>query len=193
MTKISLVQQGIIEQNEFFKFLMMGSRGRLEVSPALTDDERRDCEIHMRGEYGFGLAGQMKSTMSLRRYGGHAQYIRIEFPVRATRVVNNPLYWYFLGYLDPKLMQLDDPLFVIPSKEFHKHAAPRRQGAFWWYTFVASMEAKTRDQWHPWRVNKLELGERVMEIMAELRKRHDIRHQWEDLARLRGLPIRKAS
>jgi hypothetical protein len=44
---LSLVQQGLIAQQEFAKLLMMGSDGRIEVASPLTDDERRDFEIHV--------------------------------------------------------------------------------------------------------------------------------------------------
>ena len=175
--RISLVQQGLIVQQEFAKLLMMGSKGRIELAPPLTDDERRDYEIHVRGQYGFGLATQVKSTMKLHRYGGHARYLRCFFPVRTTRVVNNPLDWYFIAYLDPKLMRFADPVFLIPSTEFHKHAAPKRRGAFTTFTLVANMEARTRDHWHPFRVNTLELGEKLLEIMADLRRHRDLREQ----------------
>jgi hypothetical protein len=168
---ISLVQQGLIVQQEFAKLVMMGSKGRIELAPPLTDDERRDYELHVRGQYGFGLAAQVKSTMALHKYGGDAHYLRCFFPVRATRVVNNPFYWYFIAYLDPELMRLADPVFLIPSTEFHKHAAPHRKGAFWTFTFAASMEAKTRDQWHPYRVNTLDLGQKALDIMADLKRR----------------------
>src|SRR2546421_7895173 len=102
--RISLVQQGLIVQQEFAKLLMMGSKGRIELAPPLTDDAQRDYEIHVRGQYGFGLAIQVKSTMKLRPIGGHARYLHSFFPVRATRLVNNPLYWYFIAYLDPQVM-----------------------------------------------------------------------------------------
>jgi hypothetical protein len=47
--RISLLQQGLIVQQEFAKLLMMGSGGPLELAPPLlTDDERRDFEIHVR-------------------------------------------------------------------------------------------------------------------------------------------------
>src|SRR3982074_2249346 len=170
--RITKVQQGLIAQQEFAKLVMMGSRGRIELAPPLTDDERRDFEVHIRGQYGFGLAIQVKSTMYLRKVQrGQAHYLTTYFPVRATRLVNNPLYWYFLGYLDPKLMRFADPVFLIPSRVLHEHAAPERHGAFWTFMLMASMEAKTRDKWHPYRVNTLDLGEKMLEIMADLRRR----------------------
>src|SRR5690349_8635295 len=134
---ISLVQRGLIVQQEFAKLLIMGSKGRIEVASPLTDDERRDYEIHVRGQYGFGLAVQVKSVITIRRYGWRSRYLRCQFPVRATRVVNNPFYWYLIAYLDPKLMRFGDPVFLIPSTELHKHANPKRQGAFWHFTLVA--------------------------------------------------------
>jgi hypothetical protein len=170
---ISLVQQGLIVQQEFAKLLMLGSGGRIEVAAPLTDDERRDYEIHVRGNYGFGIAAQMKSTREVRRFGGRARYMRCQFPVRATRLVNSPYYWYFIAYLDVKLMRLADPVFLIPSTEFHKKAAPRRRGAFWWFTMAANMEKHTRDQWEQYRVDPLELGKRVLKIMNDLKKHHE--------------------
>jgi hypothetical protein len=177
---MSLVQWGLIVQQEFAKLLMMGSRGLIEVASPLSDDERRDYEIHVRGQYGFGLAFQVKSAMGLRLVGGTARYLRINFPVRAARLVNNPLYWYFFAYLDPTLMRFADPVFLIPSTVFHEHAAPKRHGDFWTFTMMASMEAITRDYWHPYRVNTLDLGARVLEIMRELQK-HAVPEQAAEL------------
>jgi len=170
---ISLVQQGLIVQQEFAKLVMMGSHGRIEVASPLSDDERRDYEIHVRGQYGFGLAIQVKSTMALHRRGGNARYLNASFDVRATRLVNNPLYWYFFAYLDPKLMRFADPVFLVPSREVHEHAVPKRHGAFWTIHFRPNMEARTRDHWHPFRINTLELGGQVLEIMRDLRRRRD--------------------
>jgi hypothetical protein len=81
-------------------------------------------------------------------------------------------------------MRFDDPLFVIPSKDFHEHASPRRVGAFWHFTFAANLEADTHDQWRPFRVDPLQLGGRVMEIMNELRRQ---RHLEKPPAELRAM------
>jgi hypothetical protein len=88
---LSNVQHGVIAQNEFAKYLMMGSGGRIELAAPLTDEERRDFEIHVHGQYGSGLAVQVKSTLALTRLGARARYLRTFFVVRAGRVVNNPL------------------------------------------------------------------------------------------------------
>lgn len=167
-----MVQQGLIVQQEFAKLLMLGSGGRIEVAAPLTDDERRDYEIHVRGQYGFGLAVQVKSVRNLRRNrGGKARYMHCMFPVRATRVVNNPYYWYFIAQLDIKLMRFADPVFLIPSAVFHKIADPQRKGAFWWFVMGANMEKRTRDKWEPYRVDTLKLGGLVLKIMRDLRRR----------------------
>ena len=168
---ITNVQQGLIAQNDYAKFLMIGSGGRIEIAAPLTDDERRDAEIHERGQYNYSIAGQFKSARHLQRTDGHgARYIGIRFPVRASRVVSHPRYWYFIGYLDLKLMGLADPVFVIPSTVFHKEAARARYGEFVYFAFWASMEAKSKDKWQPYRVETHQLGKRVLEIMEDLRK-----------------------
>jgi len=171
---ISLVQQGLIVQQEYAKLLMLGSGGLIEVAAPLTDDERRDYEIHVHGQYGFGLATQVKSVRNLRRHrGGHARYMHCQFPVRATRLVNNPYYWYFIAQLDIELMRFADPVFFIPSSVFHKIADPQRKGAFWWFVMAANMEKGTRDKWEPYRVDPLQLGKHVLRIMNDLKKHRD--------------------
>ena len=167
---LSNVQHGVIAQNEFAKYLMMGSGGRIELAAPLTDEERRDFEIHVHGQYGSGLAVQVKSTLALPRLGARARYLRTFFVVRAGRVINHPLYWYFFAYLDPKLMRFAKPTFLVPSTDLHKQANPSRNGAFWHFSFEASMEPDSRDRWREYRVDPLELGKRVLEVIRDLKR-----------------------
>jgi hypothetical protein len=167
---ISLVQQGILAQNEFAKFLMMGSGGLLEISAPLTDEERRDFEVHVIGHYGWPLAFQVKSVLELTHLSKNALYLRSFLKVRASRVVNDPHFYYFWAYLDPVKMAFADPTFLIPASVFHEHASPIRKGDFWAFTFEASMEPDSKDKWHTYRVNVLELGQRVLAITRELRR-----------------------
>jgi hypothetical protein len=168
--RISSVQQGLIVENEFAKFLMVGSGGKIELAKPISDDERRDYEIHIRGEYGMGFACQVKSAMSLHKMSKNVRYINIFFDVGVERLVNSPFYWYFVAYLDPKSMGLADPTFLIPSEDFHRLAAPIQRGGMWRFSMAANMEAKSRDRWNPYRVGTLELGERVLEISRELKR-----------------------
>ena len=168
---ISLVQQGLIVQQEFAKLLMLGSGGRIEVAAPLTDDERRDYEIHVHGQYGFGLALQVKSVRNLRRNrGGKALYMHCMFPVRATRLVSNPYYWYFIARLDIKLMRFTNPVFLIPSTVLHKIGDPQRKGAFVWFVISPNMGNRSRDKWKPYRVDPLQLGKHLLKIMNDLNK-----------------------
>ena len=169
MRVVTSVQQGLIAQQEFAKLLMMGSRGKIEVAAPLSDDERRDYEIHVRGQYGFGLAIQVKSTMQLAMHR-RMRILRSSFPVRETALVNDPYYWYFFACLDPKLMRFADPVFLVPSREVHEHGWPERRGAFWWIQFVASMEPESKDQWQRFRVDTLDLGSHALKIMRDLKR-----------------------
>src|SRR5690348_8948678 len=105
---------------------MLGSSGRIEVAAPLTDEERRDFEIHIRGDYGSPLAIQVKSAMQLSRQSPNTRWLRIPFAVRASRVVNDPTFYYFFALLDRDEMGLADPCFLVPSTEVHRHASPRK-------------------------------------------------------------------
>jgi len=170
-SKISDVQQGIIAQNEFAKLVMIGSKGKIELAAPLTDEERRDFEIHVHGQYGSSLAMQVKSALETGTLGGgKAHYLRIHFDVRASRLVSDPRFWYFCAFLNPATMRFSDPTFLIPSEEFHRHANPSRKGDMWHFTLEASMEAESHDRWIPYRVNQRELGKKVMAITRDLVK-----------------------
>jgi hypothetical protein len=167
---ISLVQQGLIVEQEFAKLVMMGSKGRIELAPPLTDDERRDWELHVRGQFGFGLAVQVKSTMHLHSLGRVRPLLHTSFKVPVKHLVSSPFFYYFLAYLDPMLMRLGDPAFLIPSTIFHKHADPVRHGAYVEFNFAGSMLPGSHDLWQPYQVNTLEVGEKMLKIMADLRR-----------------------
>jgi hypothetical protein len=49
-------------------------------------------------------------------------------------------------------------------------AAPGLRNSVWNFTMAASMEPKARDKWHPYRVRTVDLGGRVLEILADLKK-----------------------
>jgi hypothetical protein len=164
-TRISLVQQGIIAQNEFAKLLMMGSRGLIELAAPLTDEERRDFEVHLHGMFGSALAVQVKSVLQLAYLSTNARYLRTRISVRASRLVSDPLFWYFFAFLDPKTMRFADPAFLVPSLQMHEAANPIRHGGFWNFTFEASMEPGSHDRWVPNRVNTLDLGKTAVAIM----------------------------
>ena len=192
---LSTIQQGLIAQYEYAKFLMLGSGGLLEVAAPMTDDERRDYEIHRRGGYGVDLANQIKSSTRLHRMSKNARYLYIHFDVRADRLVSSPFFWYFFAFLDPKLMGLADPTYLIPSKDFHEMAAPHLRNGVWYFTMAASMEPKARDKWHPYRVNTLDLGEKVLDVIADLERRRVPEDQASALLSLPGalLVVRRSA
>ena len=159
---LSKVQQGVIGQLEAAKLMMMGSGGKLEVAAPYSDDERRDQEIHARGQFGKAMALQMKTTMRLVRQG---RTYRISFVsnVRRERIISHPLFWYLFAYLDPKTMAFGDPMFLVPSAAVHA-SLKRRQGQTY-LAFHASMGPKTHDQWVQYRVHPAELGKRVLQVL----------------------------
>ena len=150
---------------------MMGSGGKIELAAPMSDDERRDYEIHVRGQYGVGLSCQVKSATTLHRMSKNVRYLNIFFDVREDRLVNSPFFWYFLAYLDLDLMGLADPTFLVPSTDFHRLAAPILHDGVWRFSMAASMETKSRDRWNRYRVPALELGQRMLQIGKDLRSR----------------------
>src|SRR5690242_13019195 len=62
------------------------------------------------------------------------------------------------------LMAYKDPVFIVPSEEVHKHAAPHLEGDRWTFNFAASLDPASQDRWVPRRVPTREVGQRVLDI-----------------------------
>ena len=162
---ITYLQQGIVAQYEFANILVLGTRGRLEVAVPLADDERRDFEIHIKGDYARSLAVQVKSARDLDKYEGF-DYLTVEFGVANDRVVNHPRFWYFFAYLDFRKMLFAEPVFLVPSDVVH--ARPRHTGKQSFFVFHANMSAKSRDRWAPYQLSIAEVGPAVLRVITGL-------------------------
>jgi hypothetical protein len=159
---LTKIQQGAIGQSEAAKLMMMGSGGELEVAAPLSDDDRRDEEIHARGQFGKALALQVKTTMRLVPQGATYR-VSFVFNVWTERIVSHPLFWYLFAYLDPKTMAFGDPIFLVDSAAVH--ASLRHRHGATYLAFHASIGPKAHDQWLPYRVHPADLGKRVLHIL----------------------------
>jgi hypothetical protein len=165
MSPITFTQQGIITQCELAKILIITSDGMVEVALPLTDDDRRDMELHLRGKFGDTKAFQVKSTTHLA-HPFKANHLSMFFSVPKDRLITHPNFWYFFGYFDMKTMTFANPVFIVPSAEVHSHAAPHLDGDRWTFNFSASLDPASQDRWVPFRVQIHEVGARVLDIFG---------------------------
>jgi hypothetical protein len=165
MSPISSVQQGVVAQYEFAKLLILGSGGQLEPAVPVSDDDRRDFEVHIKGNFGANLAFQLKSAIFLqhrfRSYNG-----AITFTVRKDRLSSHPLFWYLIMCLDLARLGSRDPLFLVNSEDMHRHASPRLVGDTWHFAFYASMNPESKDRWRPSQVAAKDLGRTVLQLLT---------------------------
>ena len=165
---ITFVQQGVIGQFLAAILMMLGSDGLLEVSAPMTDDERRDQEVHIRGLFGSGLALQIKTStyLHLQPKALHP-LLQVQFSVLAERVISHPNFWYLFAYLDRQKMAFGDPLFLVPSAFVHSHGYVKQVAGQWHFELQARMSATSNDRWAPWQVASHELGNRVLQIIRD--------------------------
>src|SRR6266849_5100660 len=58
-----------------------------------------------------------------------------------------------------------DPVFLVPSPFFHKHALHGVGRGAIQLQFKASMEPNAKDMWAPWALPQAELGQRVLDML----------------------------
>jgi hypothetical protein len=147
------------------------SNGRLECLLPMTDDERRDLETHLKEHFWQSLAIQVKAAHVLYRHG-NVERLQKRFMVKASRLISDPHFFYFFGYLDTKALVYRPPVFFIPSDVLHSQALHRRVGDLIYFNFVASMDPRSKDQWREYAFEPAELAAWVM---AYLQKRAHLR------------------
>ena len=167
---ISLVQQGTCTELEFIKDVVLSSDGDIEPSRPATDDDRRDADVHRRGDFNLDLGFQIKSAMEVEQPWA-ADRLHIRFTVLEHRLITHPNFWYFLAFLDRRIMRFADPVFIVPSAEIHKHAIPHLHGDTWHFDFDASLGPKAHDRWVPYRVNTVDIGKRILSIIEDFENR----------------------
>ncbi len=166
---LSLVQQGMIAELLFIVLSVLGSDGALEIARQVTDDDRRDADVHRRGDFLVNLGFQIKSAMHVD-HPWAVDRLHIRFTVLKDRLVTHPRFFYFFAYLDPRSMQFADPVFIVPSAVVHEHAIPHLHGDTWHFDFDASLGPDATDRWVPYRVHLVDVGRRILALIDELER-----------------------
>jgi hypothetical protein len=136
----------------------------LEVMVPMTDDERRDLETHLKEHFSLSFALQVKASYVLYQLG-RAPRLQKSFVVRPERLIEDPLFWYFFGFMDLETMAFRAPVFLVPSHVVHKEAVHELRGGLLHYNFEASMNPRSRDKWRPYACDPAELTGRVVKVL----------------------------
>jgi hypothetical protein len=164
MSPLSNVQFSRFTETEVAKILTFGSDGLLEVMVPLTDDERRDIETHLKQRFRLSLAIQVKARHVLVRRN-RADLLSIRFDEKRERLVADLFFWYFFGFMDIAAMQYRAPVFLVPSDVVHASADPRAHGDLVRFTFDASMDRASKDQWRPYACDPSEVAGRIVKFL----------------------------
>ena len=164
MSPLSDVQFSRFTETEVAKLLSFGSRGLLEVMVPLTDDERRDIETHLKQHFRLSLAIQVKASYVLYRHG-RIERLQKRFFVKRERLIEDPFFWYFFGFMDLDTMAFRAPVFLVPSHVVHHDTVHRVQGKIVTFNFVASMDPSSKDRWRPYACEPAEVAGRVMKFL----------------------------
>lgn len=176
---ISLVQQGDVAEYLFVVVNVLTSDGELEVGRQATDDDRRDADVHRRSDFLVNLGFQIKCAMHVD-HPFAADRLHVRFTVLKDRLVTHPYFFYFFAFLDKQLLRFADPVFIVPSAEVHRHAIPHLHGDTWHFDFDASLAADAHDRWVPFRVNTVDVGNRILALIADLEKNQSMSPQLPD-------------
>jgi len=178
VSPLSDVQFSRFAEMEAAKLLTFGRpRGVLEVMVPMTDDERRDLEAHIKEHFRLSAALQVKASYVLYRLG-RAPRLQKSFVVRPERLIEDPFFFYFFGYMDLETMAYRAPVFLVPSHIVHKEAVHELRGGLIHFNFVASMDPASKDRWRPYACDPSEVAGRVVKFLRaqERHRRASLNH-----------------
>jgi len=140
---------------------ILATRGKLNVSTSIVDDEGVDIVFHLRDATAT-LAVQVKARMTdgsvVRRGRFQAQVRSTTFRARQDLDV--------LFVLVDNVNGLIQTAWLVPSREFERlHGTPTKKGGL---RFSASIRDGTSDQWSPFRVSAAELPVKIIERLEVL-------------------------
>jgi hypothetical protein len=165
VSRLSDVQFSRFAETEVAKLLTFGRpRGMLEVMVPMTDDERRDLETHIKEHFRLSFALQVKASYVLYRLA-RAPRLQKSFVVRPERLIEDPFFWYFFGFMDLETMAFRAPVFLVPSHVVHREAVHRLRGGLIHFNFVASMDPSSKDRWRPYACDPSEVAGRVVKVL----------------------------
>jgi len=167
---LSSAQKGAVGQFAFLEAALVTGNGQVEVYTPAADNEGRDAEVrrHMKRTPGIGIQVKVAfRTVKITRTNKQ-DYLEIRFTLPKDRIQNDPRLWYFLAVYDLSQLKFRDPVFVVPSRIFHRWA---RNGT--WrgrpnFEMVASLGPASHDRWAPYRVALSDLGKRLLEIVDDM-------------------------
>lgn len=134
------------------------SRGQLNVSTSLVDDEGVDVVFHRRGgsaTIAVQIKARMNDSRTVQQHGFHAQ-VRSQ-----TLRPRDDLYILFV--LVDVATGTFDTCWLVPSQDFVSMA---RRDAKARHVFVASAKPASRDQWSRYRLTRNELAVQ-MEVLLD--------------------------
>jgi hypothetical protein len=167
VSRLSDVQFSRFAEMEAAKLFTLGRpRGMLEVMVPLTDDERRDLEMHLKEHFRLSAAVQVKASYVLYRLG-RAPRFQKSFVVRPERLIEDPFFHYFFGFMDLETMAYRPPVFLVPSHVVHKEAVHQLRGGLIHYNFVASMDPFSKDRWRTWACDPSEVAGRMVKFLRD--------------------------
>lgn len=183
-TVLTETAEGIAGQLLVAAAAMLGSHGVVKAGFPVVDDEGRDVELHLGGEFPGTFAVQVKTTIRLYR-AGQRWVMRVRVWLLPENVISHGCYWYLFAYVDRSLTSLGPYLFLVPSPVVHDRLRKRGAGGLRSLSFAASMEPQSHDQWARYRLTPGELGERLVELMRQAPKGLA---ETDTLAALRKIP-----
>ena len=142
---------------------ILASRGELNVSTALVDDEGVDLVFHRRAGSAT-LAVQVKSRTTDASVIRRGQFLH---DVRGQTFRPRPDLYVLFVVVD--LPSADfDPVWLVPSETLAQLVKPNARGSL---RFAASLKQASRDRWSPFRLTRIALPSAILDLLEGLESR----------------------
>ncbi|HEX5401251.1 MAG TPA: hypothetical protein VFX16_03000 [Pseudonocardiaceae bacterium] len=140
---------------------ILATRGELNVSTSLIDDEGVDLVFHRRGSSAT-LAVQVKARMSDGTAISRGRFLA---SVRASTFTSRPDFDLLFVVIDAERGAIITA-WLVPSADYASRSyGPSSRGR---YRFSASLKPESEDQWATYRLKPADLAKRILDRLEKL-------------------------
>lgn len=163
LSGLSSQAKGNIVEDRIKELLLLHGQGLLSIYKPVSDTEGIDLIVvrsgqfhpvflQVKGRFGLHKDSQLILSIKVKTFNPHQNY-------------------YVIGaFFNPKTLEIEDNLLLIPSEEIVKNAIKVNSKNVEWYRVVTSLKDESKGKWTKYLINKADLSDRLLEQFGEMEK-----------------------
>jgi hypothetical protein len=163
LSGLSSQAKGNIVEDRIKELLLLHGQGLLSIYKPVSDTEGIDLIVVRSGQF-HPVFLQVKGRFGLQN---DSQLI---LSIKVKTFNPHPNYYVIGAFFNPKTLEIEDNLLLIPSAEIANNAIKVNTKNTEWYRVVTALRDESKGKWTKYLINKADLSDKLLERFGEIEK-----------------------